>query len=238
MWLAVIFGMLSSCSLLLTVDMFSQNTHILTHTHILISWQYLWHLEYSENKCSCRHNHSQLCESFCIFCTCSLFVQINKAIACLVKGNPIMLKMYILSFSVLCRFLCKRSWKLKRSKPAPSEAPLSHRKHCSWNTSSVVPLYSVTLWHRSSCHHVTHLHNFRLAASLARGNWFSSAALMLLAVLGQACVGWPIRRNWVFRRGGLKGTGAKTERLQLQHGTAWEDQCVFWALVCVNIFYK
>ena len=35
-------------------------------------------------------------------------------------------------------------WKWKRSKSAPTEAPVSHRKHCSWNTSSVVP--HLILW--------------------------------------------------------------------------------------------
>ena len=34
----------------------------------------------------------------------------------------------------ICSCICKWSWKLKKS----TEAPLSHRKHCSWNASSVV----------------------------------------------------------------------------------------------------
>ena len=221
MWLAVIFGMVSSCSLLLTVDMLSKDTH----THILISsWQYLRHLEYSENKCSRWHNHSQWCESLCIFCTCSLFVQMNKVIANLFKGSPIMLKMYFLSFSTLRRFLCMlKIWKVKKVQ----KAPLSHREHSFWNASSVcIPcLCDITP-------HVTVSQiciNFRRAVSLACRNWFSSAALMLLAVLGQACADWPIRRDWVFRRGELKGTGAETEHLQLQHRIAWEDRWGFWA---------
>ena len=49
--------------------------------------------------------------------------------------------------SVFYRFLCT-FWKLKkkRSKSAPTEAPLSRRKHWSWNASS--------LWHHttSPCH--------------------------------------------------------------------------------------
>lgn len=40
-------------------------------------------------------------------------------------------------------FICKRSWKLKRPASAPTENPLPHRKHCSWWTSSVIPLLSV-----------------------------------------------------------------------------------------------
>ena len=37
----------------------------------------------------------------------------------------------------------------------PTEAPISHRKHCSWNTSPVAPPFnSVFLWHHtvSACH--------------------------------------------------------------------------------------
>ena len=47
---------------------------------------------------------------------------------------------------------CKRCVKLKRSKSTPTEAPLSHRKHCSWYGN--LALNTVTLWHHttSSCH--------------------------------------------------------------------------------------
>ena len=41
-------------------------------------------------------------------------------------------------------------------------------------------------------------------ASLARNNWFSTAA----KCCGQACVSWPIKADWAFRRGDLKETGA------------------------------
>ena len=44
----------------------------------------------------------------------------------------------------------------------------------------------------------------KFAASLARENWFSTAALLLLALLAQACMSWPIREDWVFGRGALK----------------------------------
>lgn len=43
-----------------------------------------------------------------------------------------------LSVWSICPCAQRRSWKLKRSKSAPMGSPLSHRKHCSWNTSSVV----------------------------------------------------------------------------------------------------
>ena len=39
----------------------------------------------------------------------------------------------------ICSCACKRSRKLERSMFALVEAPLSHRKHCSWNASSTVP---------------------------------------------------------------------------------------------------
>ena len=114
---------------------------------------------------------------------------------------------------------CKRSWRLKRSKSAPTEAPLSHRKQSSWNTSSVVQPLIVWLCYITVHHHVTHLHEVFPVASLARKNWFSTAALSLLAVSAQACVSWPIRTYLVFRKGGLKETGAKTERFRQRGNT-------------------
>ena len=114
-----------------------------------------------------------------------------------------------LPFSGLCSCACKRSWKLKRLKPAPTEAPLSHRKRCSWNTSSVVPPLIPWLGDtKSQCHTFA---SFYLAASLAYHDWFSTAALLLLlAVLGQACVSWPVRAEWVFQaEGAFKRRGSK-----------------------------
>ena len=52
-------------------------------------------------------------------------------------------------FSILYSCTCKRLT-LKRLKSAPTEAPLSHRKHCSWNASSVVNNY-VTISHICIC---------------------------------------------------------------------------------------
>ena len=43
------------------------------------------------------------------------------------------------------------------------------------------------------CHHVTHSHNWCLADDFGHNNWFITAALLLLAILAQACVSWPIR---------------------------------------------
>ena len=120
------------------------------------------------------------------------------------------------------------------------KAPLSHRKHCSSNTLSVVPPLTPWLCDITPSHGVTHLHNSCCAASLARKNRFGTAAL-LLVVLAQVCESWPIRADRVFRRG-LTETGAKTEcfrrrgNIELQHRTVWENRCVFWALNHVNLF--
>ena len=51
---------------------------------------------------------------------------------------------------------------------------------------------------------------------------------MLLALLVQACVGWPIGGDWVFRRGGLQETRTKTRVFQTQN---W---CVFISFVPCN----
>ena len=75
----------------------------------------------------------------------------------------------------------KRSWKLKMWKSAPTEAPLSHRKHRSWNASSVALPLIPRLCDITVHHGVTRLQSWWLAASLARENWFSPATLLLMA---------------------------------------------------------
>ena len=75
---------------------------------------------------------------------------------------------------------------VKKAKVHTKEAPLSHRKRCSWNASSVVS--PIILGHYVTSHRVTMSLNWCLAAGLAHENSFSAAALLLLAVLGQACV--------------------------------------------------
>ena len=44
-------------------------------------------------------------------------------------------------------------------------------------------------------HHVAHLHNLCLAGSWACNYWCSTATLLLLAMLAQACMSWPIRAD-------------------------------------------
>ena len=77
--------------------------------------------------------------------------------------------------------------------PRPTGAPLSHRKHCSWNASPVVPPLILWLCDITLRHHVKLLHNLFLVACLVCENWFRTAALLLLAVPAQACVSRPIR---------------------------------------------
>ena len=138
-------------------------------------------------------------------------------------------------FSPFCS-VCKRSWKLQKSRSAPTEVCVSHIKYCSWNTSPVIPPSILWLCDITLCHHVTHLHHLCLKTGLAPYNWFSAAALSLLAVMGQACVSWPIRADWEFGKGGFKETGAKTQLFKQrgdtvpQQWTVWENWCVFWAL--------
>ena len=100
------------------------------------------------------------------------------------------------------------------SQKRSTEAPRSHRKHCSWNASSELspPLFpwlcDLILRHTFS--------NYCPTASLK--DWFSTAALFILAVLGQACVSWPIRGHWVFGRRCLKETGAfQTAHVFFEH---------------------
>ena len=50
-------------------------------------------------------------------------------------------------FICSCAFLKLTFLNLKRPKSASTKAPLSYRKHCSWNASSVAP--PVTLWHHT-----------------------------------------------------------------------------------------
>ena len=106
---------------------------------------------------------------------------------------------------------CKISGKLKRSKSAPTEAPVSHRKHCSWNAHQWPCLYfhDITL-----SHYVTHLCRFCRLVWYLRSDL--AAVLLLWVVLAQACVSWPIRAEWVFRRAPLKRRELKQSTGQYQ----------------------
>ena len=60
----------------------------------------------------------------------------------------------------------------------PTEAPLSHRKHCSLNASLVVPPLILGLCDITLCPCVTHLTNVCLAAISVLKNKFCTAALL------------------------------------------------------------
>ena len=125
---------------------------------------------------------------------------------------------------VLRSCTCRRSWKLRRPKSAPTEAPLSYRKHCPGNASSVVSPCIKWLCNIALCHHVTHLHNLCLAASFVHKNSFSTTAV-LCELTSQ-------------RRVCLKETGAKTEHFRQEgvYRAAVLDSMryVCWALMHVN----
>ena len=65
----------------------------------------------------------------------------------------------------------KRSWKLKRSKSAPTGAPLSHRKHCSWNASSVLQPFILWLCDITLLHRVTQFMPVYAAQVKLSGSW-------------------------------------------------------------------
>ena len=119
------------------------------------------------------------------------------------------LKGQLLCFLILLPFLqcyicfcaCKWSWKLKRSKSAPTGGPLSHRKLCPLNTSSGAPPWILGSCDIILCHHVKHLHNVDLAQLL-----YCCWRCWLRHVWADQS-----RADWVFRRRGLKETGAKTD---------------------------
>ena len=107
------------------------------------------------------------------------------------------------SISVLNMFLCmKNILKVKKVKVSPTVDPFLHRKHCSWNASSVGPALILSLGDITLRYHVTHLHILCLAVSFAQNNWYNAAAL-LLVVLAQTIMSWPIRAYCVLRRGAL-----------------------------------
>ena len=91
--------------------------------------------------------------------------------------------------------------------------------HCSWRPQSVVLPLILWLCDITLRPHVRHLHKLCTAVSLSSDicidlhklctavslscrNWISTAALLLLAVLAQSCLRWPIRADCVIRGGG------------------------------------
>ena len=98
---------------------------------------------------------------------------------------------------------------------APTEAPLSRRKALLLKCLIILWLSNITLHH-----HVRQMHN--LCKQVLRTS--------TLLVLAQTCVNWPIRGGLRigYGGGGLKETGAKTERFQLRGSKVL--QCWMWVL--------
>lgn len=72
-------------------------------------------------------------------------------------------------------------------------------------------------------HYITPLLDLCSVANLAFKNWFITTALLLLAVLGQACVSWPIGEDRLFGRGDLKRQKwGLRENTVLKYWTTWE----------------
>lgn len=96
--------------------------------------------------------------------------------------------------------LCGRQ--LRHLVSCATEAPL-FQKTVLLKLRVISPAFSsTTSWLLTWHHHITHLHNLCLTASLELKNWFCTATQLLLAVLALACVNWPMRDVWVFERDG------------------------------------
>lgn len=113
------------------------------------------------------------------------------------------------------------SWILKKSGHKPTGAPLSRS---ALNASSeVLHLISVTPWHQTTSPAHT---------------WYT--CMQAKKETGQrqpdVCLSRPIRTSWVYRRWGLKETGAK-KAFQTEARLCWDWKwCVFWVLKHVNVF--
>ena len=116
---------------------------------------------------------------------------------------------------------CKISRKWKRWKTGPTEIPLSHKKHCFLNASSVVPPLIEWLGDMTLCQHVIHSHNLCLADSLAQPQLL-------------CCCQW----CWVRRAGAGQSEETMYLRQELQccNTRQYEETRVFSALKHVNLF--
>ena len=86
----------------------------------------------------------------------------------------------------------------------------SDRKHSSWNASSVISLLIMWFQHTTSQSHTYEW--FKASSSLA--SWFSTAALLLFAVLTLVCVSWPVK--WNHLRWNKKQTNKKKNTVYTQ----------------------
>ena len=140
------------------------------------------------------------------------------------------LQFFVLSVSVLYRLLCMlKVFKFKRVKVRTKRSSSLPQKTLLLKRLRSSPAFnSVTFRHHATSPCLTYSTYTYSSASLAHKNVFSMAALLSLALLSQVCASWPISADWVFRRRGLKETGAKTEtegNTELQH---WTEQLGTW----------
>ena len=149
-----------------------------------------------------------------------------------------------LSFRVLYCFLCMKVVKVKSQKSVPRGAPLSHRTHRSQgarNTSSVAPLWILNITLGLLVTHFYILHHGRSEANWRVKTWQLTGEAVSF---GQACVSWPIRADWVFRKreGPLKGQELK-QSVSDRGGIYCCSTVIiylfyfFWGLKHVNLFY-
>ena len=147
---------------------------------------------------------------------------------------------YFLLFFSFSHSLCsvgscvyKGSWKLRSTRTATTGAPLSHRKHYSWNASCAGSLSLcdfLTAWYIVISHlFIIYAYSHGTSKANPKLKTWQSRPETWRVWLAQVCLRWPITAGWVFG-GGLKETGAKTEHsvevnTVLQHWTIWEYGC-------------
>ena len=121
-----------------------------------------------------------------------------------------------------------------------TEAPLSHRKHCSLNASSVVLPLILWLCDITLCHHVTHLHNWCTIWLIVRHLRIDLIQLHLLGAGLGMCELTNQRILGIYEAGALK----RQERKQtgwnavLLNWTVWQNWCIFWTLKHVNLLWQ
>ena len=129
----------------------------------------------------------------------------------------------LLIFSMLYS-ICSSSWRWKRSKSAPTEAPLSHRKHCSWNASSVAPPLSC---HTTSSCQCCIIYAWRIDW---HKKWIQHSCSVVVS-------GSWVRRVWADQseQTGYPGGGALNRprwNTVSQNWTIWESWCVLSSEAC------
>ena len=106
------------------------------------------------------------------------------------------------------------------------QAPLSHRKHCSRNASSVVPPLITWLCDITLCHRVTHLHNQFPAATLAYKNCCKCCWLRRVWAIQSEQIIWYLGGR-ALKRQELKQSISDRGRIQCCWSEQYEETDVF-----------